>query len=223
MSGKHSKGGFDKRIGTGLLIAFAAFTLAVKFIDVKAIGPEGSKVGFASLNGAVSKALGTSSAWFAVAEGIGYTALLVCAGFALQGLFQLITRRSLKKVDPGILALGGLYAVTLALYFVFNVIPINYRPVLIEGALEPSYPSSHTMLAIVVFVSAAIERQKHSNKSGLSFTGIVCVILTILCVAARVLSGVHWITDIIGAVILAAALLEFYLEGRESLEKKLKG
>lgn len=223
MTGKHSKKGFDKKIGNILLIAFAVFTLAVKFVGVAAIGPEGSKVGFSGLNKAVFDALGTSGRWFAVAEGVGYAALLVCAGFALQGLFQLITRRSFKKVDPGIYALGALYIVTIALYLVFNVIPVNYRPVLVDGVLEPSYPSSHTMLAIVVFVSAAIERQRYSNKSGLSFTGIVCIALTLLCVAARLLSGVHWITDIIGAVILAAALLEYYMELRELLEKKLGG
>ena len=220
MAGRHSKSGFDRRIGNILLVIFIAFTAVVRFVDVRAIGPEGSSVGLAGINGAVAAKLQFSPGWYGVAEGVGYAALLVCAGFAVQGLLQLIKGRSLKAVDPGILALGCLYAVTLALYFAFDHLPVNYRPVLMEGALEPSYPSSHTLLALVVFISAAVQRQRFSNKKGLSFTGIVCVVLAVLCVCSRLLSGVHWLTDIIGAVILAAALLEYYMELRELIAKK---
>ncbi len=220
MAGRHSKSGFDRRIGNILLVIFILFTALVRFVDVRPIGPEGSSVGFAGVNGAAAESLPFNAAWYGAAEGIGYAALLVCAGFALQGLWQLIKGKSLKAVDPGILALGCLYAVTLALYFIFDHVPINYRPVLMEGVLEPSYPSSHTLLALVVFISAAVQRQRFSNKRGLSFTGIVCLLLAALCVASRLLSGVHWLTDIIGAVLLAAALLEYYMELRDLIARK---
>ena len=73
------------------------------------------------------------------------------------GLGQLLKGKSLLKVERSILALGVFYAVVMAAYLVFEVWVVNYRPVLIEGALEASYPSSTTLLVLCVMPTAMMQ------------------------------------------------------------------
>ena len=152
----------ENRSTAVILTALAMiFTLLVKIVDVQAIGPNGSEVGFAAVNGAVANALGVKLFWYDVSETLGYLAILTCLFFAALGVYQLIKEKSLKKVDKRILALGALYAVTVVLYVLFDKVAVNYRPVLENGVLEPSYPSSHTVLSLVAFGSAFLLVRKY--------------------------------------------------------------
>ena len=81
-------------------------------------------------------------------------------GFAILGLMQWIRRKQLLKVDHSILALGGFYIVVMAAYIIFEQFVINYRPVLINGILEASYPSSTTMLVMCVIPTAIMQLQE---------------------------------------------------------------
>jgi undecaprenyl-diphosphatase len=123
-------------------VAFAVFTILVKFVDVSDVGPFGSKVGFSKMNDAVFGAIGTSDAWYHISEIFGILALILAGVFVIVGLVQLIKRKSLKMVDNHILALGVFYVVVALAYLIFEVVVINKRPVLVEGELEASYPSS---------------------------------------------------------------------------------
>ena len=195
-----------------LFILFIVFTGFLKFVDVQAIGPNGSSVGFAGLNGAVSDTVGVSMTWYKITKWLGYLAILVCLCFGAVGLIQAVRRKSVAKVDRGILLLGGFYVVVIGFYALFEVLEINFRPVLIDGELEASYPSSHTVLAICVFVSAMmiLRRLLDGRDTLIRVSDGVFALLTTLTVCGRIVSGVHWITDIIGGVVLSVALLTLF-------------
>ncbi len=193
------------------LAVFVMFTILVKTVDVKQIGPLASSVGFASLNGAVAKSLPFNESAYKVTQFMGYIALLVCAGFACVGAMQLIKRRSLKEVDPEIISQGVFYVVVIVLYFFFEKVVINYRPVDLGEGLEASYPSSHTMLVICVFATAVLQigRLVKSRRFKI-FLDMMCLLFIVVMITGRIISGVHWLTDIIGGILLSAALVSAY-------------
>ena len=126
---------------------------------------------------------------------------------------QLVKRKSLLKVDRELLGAGVLYAVVLALYVAFEKIIVNYRPVIMpdETAPEASFPSSHTLLACVVFGSAIILADTYVRKHKARKTvRAVFAVLILVMVAGRLLSGVHWITDIIAGLLYSGSLLSAF-------------
>ena len=143
-------------VGVSLLAAFVLWTVSVCFIDVRAIGPRESSVGFATLNGYVHNLTGVNMTLYVVTDCLGLVPIGVAFGFAVLGLVQWIKRKSLLKVDRSILTLGGFYIVVMAVYILFEIVVINYRPTLINGYLEASYPSSTTMLVMCVMPTAMI-------------------------------------------------------------------
>lgn len=209
-------------VGISLFVAFALFTILVKVVDVSAVGPLGSKVGFSKINEAVFDAFGTSDVWFNISEIFGILALIVAGVFVIVGLVQLIKRKSLKMVDNHILALGVFYVVVALAYLLFEVLVVSKRPVLVEGKLEASYPSSHTVLAVCILSSAIIEVHKlFENKRKLVITlDVACVVVMAVIVIGRLLSGMHWLTDIIGGLLLSLALVFIYYGILKLIETK---
>ena len=194
-----------------LFVCFILFTIAVCKVDVAAIGPQGSSVGFAKLNGAIAKLFPFNNAFYKLTNYLGYFALLICVFFAAMGVLEFLNKKSLRKVDPKLIILGVFYVAVILFYVMFIKVVVNYRPVLEDGALESSYPSSHTMLAICVFLSTAIQISLGKGSEGFKKAiKVVMALLTIIMVVGRIVSGVHWITDIIGGIILSAALLSMY-------------
>ena len=200
-------------LGAVLTGVSVLFTILVKVADVKPIGPNGSQVGFAALNGAFHKLIGTHLFWYDVTQGMGIIALLLAAAFAVLGVKQLIERKSLLAVDHGILALGVLYVIVILLYLIFEKFPLNYRPVILdaEEGLEASYPSSHTMLSLCVFGSAAFLLRDliRDKKLVITLRKILLVFLGVT-VLGRLISGVHWFTDILGGCFISGALVSLY-------------
>ena len=191
--------------------AFLLWTAAVKTVDVRAIGPQGSEVGFGALNRFVHELTGVHFALYTVTDWLSLIPLGLVMGFALLGLGQWIRRRQLRKVDFDILALGGFYILVMAFFALFEVWAVNYRPVLIDGVLEASYPSSTTMLVLCVMLTAAMQAHRRIKSEGVRrFVVAAMAAFTVFMVAARLLSGVHWVTDIIGGVFLSAALVGLY-------------
>ena len=198
-------------LAIGSLAVFVLWTIAVSRIDVQAIGPRGSTVGFATLNGFVHNLTGTHMALYTITDWLGLVPVAFGFGFALLGLVQWIKRKSIRKVDGSILILGGFYIATLAAYLFFENYAVNYRPVLIEGYLETSYPSSTTLLVLCVMPTAMIQLRQRIQYPMLSrcvSTAIAAFI--VFMVVGRFISGVHWLTDIIGAIVLSAGLVMTY-------------
>ena len=198
-------------VGVSLLAAFVLWTVFVCFVDVRAIGPRESSVGFATLNGYVHNLTGVNMYLYVITDWLGLVPIGVAFGFAVLGLGQWIKRKSLLKVDRSILTLGGFYIVVMAVYILFEIVVINYRPTLIGGYLEASYPSSTTMLVMCVMPTAMMQfsaRIKNGSfKRCVMFTIAVFVAFTVI---GRVLSGVHWITDIIGGALFSTAIVLMY-------------
>ena len=197
--------------GSICLAVFALWTVLLKIIDVEPIGPKGSSVGFASLNGFFHNLTGVNMDLYIITDWFGLVPVFFIFGFGIFGFVQLIRRKSLLKVDFDILLLGGFYVIMAAAYLFFENFVINYRPVLIEGILEASYPSSTTLLVMCVMPAAAIQLDKRIKN--LKFKKI-CVsliaVFTVFMVAARIISGVHWVTDIIGGIFLSVGLVAVY-------------
>ena len=193
-----------------LTLASIIYTLLVKFVDVKAIGPNGSEVGFAWLNKIFHNLLGEHMVIYKISEVLGYVVMLLVVIYGCIGLYQLIKRKSLLKVDKEIIKLGVFYVLMLVVYVLFEKIEINYRPVLMDGVLEASYPSSHTILALCICFSSLITSKKYFNKLYVKKINLVTVILTGLVLLLRTISGVHWISDIIGGIIISLTLVSYY-------------
>ena len=194
-----------------LALLFIMFTLAVINVDVQKIGPEGSEVGFAFINGPVHDALPVNDLFYKLTTFLGYLALLAVLGYGAVGVWQLIKRRSLKKVDSQLISLGIFFVLVIFCYVLFEKLVINYRPVILDGGLEASYPSSHTLLALCVFGAMMVPYPELFSEKQLSLVRAAAGALVVLSVVGRLLSGVHWLTDIVGAVLLSAALLSGYV------------
>lgn len=198
-------------IAAGLLGAFLLWTAAVCVVDVQAIGPRGSNVGFAGLNGFIHDLTGVHMALYTITDWLSLIPVAFALGFAGLGLEQWIRRKNIWKVDFSILALGGFYIVVMAVYLLFEFVVINYRPVLIEGVLEASYPSSTTVLVMCVMLTAKL--QLHGRiKTPVIRLGVEVLIyaFVLFMVVARLMSGIHWLTDIIGGVLLSTGLVLLY-------------
>ena len=198
-------------IALGLLAAFVLWTVAIRLIDVQAIGPRGSTVGFATLNGFVHNFTGVHMQLYTITDWLGLVPVAFGFGFALLGLAQWIQRKSVLKVDRSILILGVFYTVTLAAYLFFESYVINYRPVLIEGYLEASYPSSTTLLVLCVMPTAMMQlRGRIKQPMFRKYVSITITAFIAFMVIGRLISGVHWLTDIIGGILLSAGLVMIY-------------
>lgn len=192
----------------GLL--FLLLIIMLRTVNVEAIGPNGTSIGFSKLNGSVRDAVGTHMFWYYLTEVIGILAILLAAAFAALGVYQLVKRKNVLKVDKTILALGGLYIIVIILYVLFEKVIVNYRPVIMSGETEPeaSFPSTHTMLICVILGSAVIALKRYlKDEKAYLIAKAVCIGLIALTVIGRLLSGVHWFTDIIGGLLISAALV----------------
>lgn len=191
-----------------LVLISIIYTLLVKYVDTSTIGPNGSVVGFSSLNSFVFNLTGNNMTLYKITEILGIIPILIALMYAVIGLIQVIDRKSLK-VDKELIALGILYIIVILIYVFFEKFIINYRPVLIDGILEASYPSSHTLLSICICGSALlINKYLFNNKKNYKYINIISIISMVLIVLGRLLSGVHWASDIIGSIIISITLLK---------------
>jgi undecaprenyl-diphosphatase len=180
----------------------------------QAIGPRDSAVGFATLNRLFHRLTGVHMTLYTVTDWGGLIPVAVALGFAILGLVQWIRRKKIWLVDRSILVLGLFYIAVIAVYLFFERAVINYRPVLIEGYLEASYPSSTTLLVMCVMPTAMMQCHTRIHRRAVR----LCVNLAIAAfiafmVLGRLFSGVHWLTDIVGGALVSAGLVLVYAWG----------
>ena len=198
-------------VGVSLFAVFVLWTVLVCFVDVRAIGPQESSVGFATLNGYIHDLTGVNMRLYVITDWLGLVPIGVAFGFAVLGLVQWIKRKSLLKVDRSILTLGGFYIVVMVAYILFEIVVINYRPTLIGGYLEASYPSSTTMLVMCVMPTAMMQFSKRiKNDLFRRCVMLIIIAFIVFMVIGRLVSGVHWITDIIGGALFSTSIVLIY-------------
>lgn len=197
--------------GVILLLTFVLWTVLLQFVDVKVIGPNNSSVGFASINNFARNLIGVNMDLYVITDWLGLVPIAVCFSFGILGLVQLIKRKSIFKVDKSILALGLFYLAVMVVYVLFEIIAINFRPVLINGCLEASYPSSTTMLVMCVMPTAIFQfKLRIKNKIFKCLVVILTSIFITFMVVGRLISGAHWLTDIIGGALFSAGIVLVY-------------
>ena len=201
----------DLLAGAGLLLGFAVWTFLIQMVDVQAVGPNGTEVGLAALNVWFHQLTGVHMALYTLTDWLGLVPVGVCLCFAMLGLAQWIRRRRLVRVDADILLLGVYYVLVILAYLIFEMIPINYRPILIDGRLEASYPSSTTLLVLSVMPTLAFQTDRRSKSPLLRRAArAFALAFSVWMVVGRLIAGVHWATDIIGAVLLSSGLFLLY-------------
>ncbi|MBR4092607.1 MAG: phosphatase PAP2 family protein [Oscillospiraceae bacterium] len=198
-------------VGITLITAFIIWTILIQIVDVQAIGVNGTDVGFATINCWFHKLTGENMAIYYITDWMGLIPILSCMIFGVVGFIQLIKRKSLLKVDLDIIFLGIYYIVVILAYLFFEMIPINYRPILIEGTMEVSYPSSTTLL--VLSVMPTVSFQNHRRIKNITIRNVIyifIVLFSLFMAIGRTVSGVHWLTDIIGSILFSIGLYLIY-------------
>lgn len=197
--------------GIAAVVCFILWTAAIRFIDVQPIGPLDSCVGFAALNGWFHRLTGVCIGLYLITDWLGLVPICFCLWFAILGFVQLIQRKKLFRVDTDILLLGVFYVIVIAAYLFFEMVAVNYRPVLIDGRLEASYPSSTTLLVLGVMPSAFLQlRRRIRRVLPRRIVSWLIWAFSAFMLIGRAVSGVHWLTDIIGSIVLSAGLVLIY-------------
>ncbi|MCR5502897.1 MAG: phosphatase PAP2 family protein [Lachnospiraceae bacterium] len=213
-----------------LLFVFVVFSFSVVHADLKMVNvldaktmkesSEMTEVGMSTLNIGVAEKIGYRKGWYILSEAIGIVGYFTAAFFAVLGVLQVITRKGIGKADKDLYLLAVFYVLVALTYLIFEVVVLNCRPVLLKDELEASYPSSHTLLGICIFSTAAMQFQSRLPKKNLRVTAVtVCMVLMGLQIISRLLSGVHWLTDIIGGILISAFLISLYLLGYDIIER----
>lgn len=198
-------------IGSIFIAMFTVWTVLILTVDVQPLGQNGTGIGFAAFNCWFHHFTGVNMVIYTITDWMGLVPVAICLSFAGIGLVQLIKRRSIFRVDADIMILGVYFVIVFLAYAIFEMIPINYRPILIEGKMEASYPSSTTLL--VLSVMPALIEQIQRRLSGIRVKRIItiaAIAFSAFMVIGRLVSGVHWFTDIVGGVLLSAGVFMLY-------------
>ena len=205
------KGKRDLLTGIGLLCIFILWTILIQFIDVQEAGPNGAKIGLATFNIWFHQLTGVHMTLYTITDWLGLVPIFICLCFGALGIVQLIKRRSLLRVDTDLILLGVYYVLVIFCYLIFEMIPINYRPILIEGRIEASYPSSTTLLVLSVMPTLKFQVDRRSKTALLRKASTIFVmVFSTFMVIGRLVSGVHWATDIVASILLSAGLFMVY-------------
>ena len=210
----------DLLTGIGFLGAFILWTILIQCIDVQEVGPNGTKIGFAAFNVWFHRLTGVHMALYTVTDWLGLVPIFICICFGVLGFSQLIRRRSLFRVDPDLLLLGVYYVLVIMAYLLFEMIPINYRPILMEGRLEASYPSSTTLLVLSVMPTLIFQMKYRSSDLSLKAATLFASVFSVFMVIGRLFSGVHWATDIVASVLLSTGLYMLYRASVQFSDRK---
>ncbi len=198
-------------IGSIFLAMFIVWTVLIQTVDVQPLGQNGTSIGFAAFNCWFHHFTGANMVLYTITDWMGLVPVIICLSFAGIGLVQLIKRRSLFKVDTDIRILGVYFVIVFLAYAIFERIPINYRPILIEGKMEASYPSSTTLLVLSVMPALIEQIQRRlSDVTAKRIITIAAIAFSVFMVTGRLVSGVHWFTDIVGGVLLSSGLFQLY-------------
>lgn len=198
-------------LGIFLLLLFFLWSILIQKINVHPIGETNTTVGFATLNYKIHQLIGVHLTMYQITDWLGIIPFLNCAIFAMLGLIQLIKRKSLQKVDCDIILLGVYYVLILVIFLFFQKISLNARPVFINGVAETSYPSSTVLMVVSVMSPSVFQIKRRVQQAKIKKTLVLLInFFMLFMIVGRTISGVHWFSDIAGALLLGAGLYLVY-------------
>ncbi len=206
-----------------LAVVTGIYTVLVCTVNKAPVGPEGTSVGFSSMNKAFADAIGFSPLWDKITDVMMIAAILAAVSFVVLGVMQLVKKKSVLKVDKAILALAAVYIVVVVLYVFFDKVPINYRPIIMpdETSPEASFPSTHTLVICTILSTAIVawDRVFSDKKTICNILKIAAIAVMVIGVAGRIIAGVHWITDIIAGLLFSATLTAAYVTALDIIDQ----
>ena len=201
---------FKRNILISFILLFISiiFIILLKTVDVRCNSINNSCIGLYTINHYFFNKIGVNIFFYNITDYLGIIPILLSFLYTFIGIKQLIKR----KVNREIIILGSFYVLVLLVYILFEKCIINYRPILIDGVLEASFPSSHTLISICFFGSSIIINNRLFKNIITKVLNIISLIISIIIVVFRFISGVHWFTDILGGILISSFLLMlFYL------------
>lgn len=206
-------------LGSAFMLLFVLLIVFVKAVDVEPIGPQGSQIGLAGINSLFKGAFGYNAVIDKLTDIALLASLAVAGFFALFGLYQLIKRKSLKEIDYDLYMLAATYAIAAVFYILFEIIEINFRPVILDGELEASFPSSHTLLVVTIMGTAIAEIEKRiADKTKRNILITIASIVIAVTVLGRIACGVHWFTDVLGGIFASLSFVMFFSASYDYVE-----
>ena len=190
-----------------LLVSSIIFIVLLKIIDIKCSAVNNTCIGFATINQFIFNKIGVNMTWYVITDWLGIIPILMSMIYAIIGLKQLIKRKSIRKVNKEIIILGIFYIIVISIYILFEKYIINYRPILMNGFLESSFPSSHTLMTVCLCGSSIIINNKLFKNNFTKILNFLSLFIIIITIIGRFISGVHWFTDIIGGILISSCLL----------------
>ncbi len=195
--------------------------LALKYCDV-AVVPRVTKIGLSTANfwfrslWHYNVNTEYSVLWRVFTQILGYISLAACAFWA--GLFF---REVIKSgcsdgvgVDKNLAATFFLYVIAAAVCLLFKLFPMNYSPVAVAGKLKfsASFPAFHVMLIITAMGSSIFQLWDifGEKKKLAAVLTALCAVLMAAGIFGSMASGVYWLTDIIGAILISSNMLLLY-------------
>ncbi len=163
-----------------------------------------------------------NESWDGFSDVILYISILFILGLIIYGIYQLYKRKSLFKVDKDIILTGFGFVFIIIIWFIFDkFIDINYRPIAVNGSAQTSFPSTHVMLACFSLLATTriiLKRNTNELKYNIITYGGVSI-LVILCSLGRILSKMHWTTDVLGAIFISLAIFFIIIGLDKALEE----
>ena len=200
------------------LVAFVVFTILVKTVDVDYLALGNYKIGFKSFNYETqSKILDMArqSPMKKLSDVLLYVSIGSCLIYVVIGIYQLIKTKSLFKVNYRLYMLALTYVSIAVIYFIFEILKINYSPDLTNG-LKASYPSSHvfigaTLICVNIYAAMEMLNMNEENKWLRTVGYIAGLVICVALIVSRTLSAKHWATDIIASVILTGFIVSLFI------------
>jgi undecaprenyl-diphosphatase len=194
-----------------LLICSIIFIILLKNVDIKCNAVNNSCIGFSTINQYLFNKIGVNMLWYTITDWLGIIPILMSFVYAIIGIKQLIKRKSIKRVDNEMIVLGIFYMMVISIYILFEKYIINYRPILMNGLLEASFPSSHTLMTICLCGSSIIINNRLFKNKFTKIVNVISLFITIITIIGRLISGVHWFTDIIGGILISSFFINVIL------------
>lgn len=192
-----------------LWLILLIFTILVSFVDVKIFNVTNTKIGLYSLNKIFLVNSINSNYINIISNGIFLICLLVIILMLLLITFEYFKT---KKINKNNLNFFIHFLIMVLIWIIFDkILIINYRPILINGNIEGSYPSTHVMVSTFVLLFLSDQLKKIFKNDKIFY--IISIGLIIIQSISRILLTMHWFTDIIGGLLIGCLLFFTFLRG----------